>query len=171
MRGWSAVGNLPLSIAFRQRDAAIRTFRDRMRGETFPVEIEALSVPTPGQGTFLFLLLESEHSVAGFASLGERGKRAETVGEEAAAGLAEHWKTGAALDPHLPDQLAPYLAMCGEISAFTTSRVTEHLVTNLGTIGLFQEVFRAVEGEVGRPGTVRIGGADPGAPVSGPGGR
>jgi RNA 3'-terminal phosphate cyclase (ATP) len=162
--GWSAVGSLPMAIALRQRDAARKVLASRMGNETFPVDIEALSVPTPGQGTFLFLLLETEHSIAGFASLGERGKRAEDVGEEAAAALADHWETGAALDPHLPDQLAPFLAMCAEGSAFTTSRVTEHLVTNLGTIGLFRGFSHTIEGEVGRPGTVRIG---PGAAVPG----
>jgi RNA 3'-terminal phosphate cyclase (ATP) len=156
VRGFSAAGNLPQAIALRQRDAAIRALRSRMRAEPFPVDIEVLSVPTPGQGTFLFLLLETEHSVAGFASLGERGKRAEQVGEEAAAALAAHWETGAALDPHLPDQLAPFLAMCGVGSAFTTSRVTEHLVTNLWTIGLFREFRYAVEGKIGEAGEVRI---------------
>ena len=156
VKGCSAAGNLPLSIAFRQRDAALKALRSRMRAEPFPIDIEVLSVPTPGQGTFLFLAVETEHSVAGFASLGERGKRAEDVGEEAAAALAAHWEAGAALDPHLPDQLAPFLAMCGEGSAFTTSRVTEHLVTNLWTIGLFREFRYAVEGEIGEVGEVRI---------------
>ena len=167
-KGWSAVGSLPMAIALRQRDAARKALASRMGNETFPVEIEALSVQTPGQGTFLFLLLETEHSVAGFASLGERGKRAETVGEEAAAALAEHLETGGVLDPHLPDQLAPFLSLCAESSAFTTSRVTEHLVTNLRTIGLFRGFPHVVEGGVGRPGTVRIG---PGAAAFGAGGR
>ena len=166
--GWSAVGSLPMAIALRQRDAARKVLASRMGNEMFPIEIEALSVPTPGQGTFLFLLLETEHSVAGFATLGERGKRAEKVGEEAAAALADHWQAGAALDSHLPDQLAPFLSLCAEGSAFTTSRVTEHLVTNLRTIGLFRGFSHAVEGEVGRPGTVRIG---PGAAAFGAGGR
>ena len=154
--GWSAVGSLPMPIALRQRDAAIKSLRSRMQDATFPVEIEVLSVPTPGQGTFLFLLLETEHAVAGFASLGERGKRAEAVGEEAASALADHWETGAALDRHLPDQLAPFLSLCAQGSAFTTSRVTEHLLTNLGTIGLFGEFRYAVEGEIGKAGKVRI---------------
>jgi len=157
VKGWSAVGGLPMAIALRQRDAVRKALASRMGNETFNVEIEAISVPTPGQGTFLFLLLETEHSVAGFASLGERGKRAEEVGEEAAAALADHWETGAALDPHLPDQLAPFLSLCAQGSAFTTSRVTEHLVTNLGTIESFRNFSHAIEGEVGRPGTVRIG--------------
>jgi RNA 3'-terminal phosphate cyclase (ATP) len=167
--GWSAAGNLPLSIARRQRDAAIEALRSRLRDVTFPVDIEVLPVQTQGQGTFLFLRVETESGVAGFSSLGQRGKRAEAVGEEAAAALAAYCETGAALDPHLPDQLALYLAMCGESSAFTTSRVTEHLVTNLWTIGLFREFRFSVEGEVGKPGTVRIGPGDPVPPARGTG--
>ena len=162
VKGWSAVGNLPISIALRQRDAAVRSFRSRMPDAAFPLEIEALSVPAAGQGTFLFLLLESEHSAAGFASLGERGKRAEAVGEEAAAALAAHLETGKALDPHLPDQLLAYLAICGKESVLTTSRLTGHLETNLWTIGRFHPFSHSVEGEVGHPGTVRIDGSDPG---------
>jgi RNA 3'-terminal phosphate cyclase (ATP) len=169
VKGWSASGNLPPAIARRQRDAALEALRSRLRDVTIPAEIEILSVPTPGQGTFLFLAVETEHCVAGFASLGERGKRAEAVGEEAAAALAAHCGTGAALDPYLPDQLAPYLALSGEGSVFTTSRVTEHLLTNLWTIGLFRKFRYSVEGEVGEPGTVRIGPDDTVAPVPGAG--
>jgi RNA 3'-terminal phosphate cyclase (ATP) len=165
--GWSGVGNLPPSIAVRQRDAAIRAIRSRLRDVTFPIDIEVLSVPVTGQGTFLFLCVETDHAIAGFASLGERGKRAEDVGEEAAADLAAHLLAGGALDPHLPDQLVLYLAMCREGSSFTTSRVTEHLMTNLWTIGRFREFRHSVEGEVGKPGTVRIGPDDPGSPARG----
>jgi RNA 3'-terminal phosphate cyclase (ATP) len=169
VKGWSASGSLPEAIARRQRSAAMETLRSRLPDGSFPVDIEVLSVPTPGQGTFLFLAAETEHCVAGFASLGERGKRAEAVGEEAAAALAAHCSTGAALDPHLPDQLAPYLALCGEGSAFTTSRVTEHLLTNLWAIGLFHPFRFLVEGEVGKPGTVRIGPDGSGTPLPGAG--
>ncbi len=171
VKGWSAVGNLPMSIALRQRDAAVRSFRSRMPDATFPVEIEALSVPAAGQGTFLFLLLESEHSVAGFASLGERGKRAEAVGEEAAAALADHLETDGALDSHLPDQLLTYLAICGKESVLTTSRLTGHLATNLWTIGRFHPFSHSVEGEEGSPGTVRIRGRDPGVSAHDASGR
>lgn len=157
VRGWSAAGNLPSSIAHRQRDAALEAIRARFRDAEFPVDIGILSAQTPGQGTFLFLLVETEGAVAGFSSLGERGKRAEAVGEEAAVALSAYCETGAALGPHLPDQLLPYLALCKDGSVFTTSRVTEHLLTNLWTIGRFREIRCSVEGEVGKPGTVRIG--------------
>ncbi len=156
VKGWSGAGNLPVSIAVRQRDAALDALQRRLASDAFPVDFEVLSVPTTGQGTFLFLTVETENAVAGFASLGERGKRAEDVGKEAAKALAEHVLSGAALDPHLPDQLALYLAICGEGSFMTTSRLTEHLATNLWTIGRFREFSTSIEGEIGGPGAVRI---------------
>ncbi len=168
--GWSAAGNLPLSIARRQRDAARKTLASRMGDGAFPVDIGILSVPTPGQGTFLFLTVETEHCVAGFSSLGARGKRAETVGEEAAASLAAHCETGTSLDPYLPDQLALYLAMCGKDSTFSTSRLTNHLVTNIETIRMFQPFRCSLEGEVGMAGAARIGPGDSGMPAPETGG-
>jgi RNA 3'-terminal phosphate cyclase len=39
---------------------------------------------------------------------------------------------------------------------FTTCRITQHLLTNLWVIGLFHEFRYEVEGEIGKPGTVKI---------------
>jgi RNA 3'-terminal phosphate cyclase len=41
-------------------------------------------------------------------------------------------------------------------TASSTSRITEHLLTNLWVIGLFHKYVYAVEGEPGNPGIVRI---------------
>ncbi|NNG47233.1 MAG: RNA 3'-phosphate cyclase, partial [Deltaproteobacteria bacterium] len=38
--GWSAAGNLPLSIARRQRDSAMEAIQSRLRDESFPVDFE-----------------------------------------------------------------------------------------------------------------------------------
>jgi len=154
--GQSGVGNLPAAIAERQKEAALAKIRPAIRGSGVAAEVRTVSVPTPGQGTFVFLTAESEGMVAGFCALGARGKRAETVGEEAADAFLDHDATGAALDPHLADQLVPYLAMSGGESVFTTSRVTPHLLTNLWAVGLFRPFRYDVEGELGKPGRVRI---------------
>lgn len=156
VRGISAVGNLPRSIAERQRSASLARLRTLPAEKGCPLEIELFSAPAPGQGTFLFLAAESDSGVSGFCSLGARGRPAEEVGEEAAGDLLGHLATGAALDPHLPDQLVPYLALCPAESAWTTSRLTRHLVTNLWVIGRFHEFRHAVDGEVGEAGRVRI---------------
>jgi RNA 3'-terminal phosphate cyclase (ATP) len=157
MRGYSGVGNLPLTIAERQKNAALEKIRLKVREFQSAVDIKLLDVPTPGQGTFFFLRSESENSIAGFSSVGERGKRAEVVGEEAADDFLRYYSTGAALDPHMSDQIVLYLSACKEESAFSTSSVTEHLITNLWVIGLFHEYRYSVEGEIGKPGVVKIG--------------
>lgn len=108
--GVSAAGKLPLSIAARQRDAALAVLREGL-GERVPVEIEAATVPSRTPGTFLFLRGESQDAVAGFTALGAPGKRAEAVGAEAARELLAHRAAGGALDPHLADQVIPYLAL------------------------------------------------------------
>jgi len=134
LKGVSAVGNLPLSIAVRQRDALLG------RIEGFAADVEAAEVKALGQGTFVFLRADYEGAICGFSSLGERGKRAEKVGEEAASEFLEHHRSRACLDPHMADQIAVYLALAGGESAFTTSRITEHLRTNLHVIEKFMEV-------------------------------
>ncbi|HEY6008490.1 MAG TPA: RNA 3'-terminal phosphate cyclase [Geobacteraceae bacterium] len=154
--GCSAVGNLPLGIAERQRAAARATLAE-WSGDSWPsAHIELLHVPGPGQGTFVFIQAETDTVPAGFTSLGARGKRAETVGSEAAQELCVHLSTGAALDPHLADQIVPFLALCPEESSFTTSRITRHLLTNLWVINLFRPLHFQVTGEEGQPGEVIV---------------
>jgi RNA 3'-terminal phosphate cyclase (ATP) len=156
--GHSGVGNLPMSIAERQKNALSDKIYSSLRNVGFPVEVELQDVPAAGQGTFVYLQSESQHFIAGFTALGERGKKAEIVGEEAAEEFIRYYSTGAALDPYMSDQIVLYLSMCKEESEFTTSCITDHLLTNLWAIGLFHEFRYSIEGEVGWPGTVRING-------------
>lgn len=154
--GYSGVGNLPADIAARQRSAALAALEQGL-GESFrPPGINLVDAPGPGQGTFIFLLAETPPVTAGASSLGSRGKPAETVGSEAAAELCNHLATGAALDPHLADQVVPFLALCREESSFTTSRITRHLLTNLWVSDLFAPIRYQVAGEEGTPGRVTI---------------
>lgn len=156
VRGVSAVGNLPASIAERQSKAAAGL----LRSQGLDAEMDLLEVPAFGKGTFLFILFESENCLAGFSALGEPGKKAEAVGEEAAGELIDYYRTTACLDPHLADQIVPYLAAAGESSSFTTSSVSGHLLTNLWVTEKFAGIKYVVEGEKGRPGKVSIRPAD-----------
>ena len=154
--GRSAVGNLPLSIAERQRAAASDYIREHLPHADFPVDVEASTVPAPGKGTFIFLKTEMEGGFAGFAALGEIGKRAEAVGEQAARALVNFHVSGAAVDPHLADQLVPYLALAGGTSSFTTSSITLHLLTNLWVVEQFLPIRSRITGKMGEPGEVVI---------------
>lgn len=152
LRGISGVGNLPLSIAERQKDAALKN----LTSEGLKAEIETLSVLTPGQGTFMFLGAETDYCLAGFSSLGERGKRAELVGEEVAKNFLSYYSTSSCLDYHMADQIVLYLAIAQEESSFTTSEISDHLLTNLWVIDKFLGIQYVIEGEIGKPGRVTI---------------
>jgi RNA 3'-terminal phosphate cyclase (ATP) len=152
LRGISGVGNLPLSIAERQKDAALKI----LASEGLKAEIETLSVLTPGQGTFMFLGAETDYCIAGFSSLGERGKRAELVGEETAKKFLSYYSTPPCLDHHMADQIVLYLAIAQGESSFTTSEISNHLLTNLWAIDKFLGIQYVIEGEIGKPGRVTI---------------
>ncbi|MCL4476177.1 MAG: RNA 3'-terminal phosphate cyclase [Nitrospirae bacterium] len=156
LKGCSGVANLPLSIAERQWKGSLEKVHSEIKDLRCPESLDLLDAPAIGQGTFIFLKAQSEHSLAGFTSLGERGKKAELVGEEAASEFVQYYYTDAALDPHLPDQLVLYLSLSDGESEFTTSRITQHLLTNLWVIGLFHEFKYSVEGESGKPGKVKV---------------
>ena len=155
LRGVSVVANLPRKIAERQRDRALQ----RLRAEGRSAEIELVEADAPGAGTFLLLVAETAGIPAAFSSLGERGKPAERVADEAVDALLDFLKAEAAVDPHLADQVILPMALAPGTSRLTTSRVTQHLLT---TVQLVQQLLGCpvqVGGEEGSPGTVTIEGA------------
>jgi RNA 3'-terminal phosphate cyclase (ATP) len=152
--GVSAVANLPLSIAERQKQAALLA----LRRLPIRVGIETTTVHSPGQGTFFFLKTEGAPCSAGFSSIGVRGKRAEQVGTEAALALLDYYNGEGCIDPHLADQLVLYQALAEGRSFFTTTTVTQHLLTNLAVVKQFVNMEYRVEGGPGTPGRVYIHG-------------
>ena len=61
--------------------------------------------------------------------LGERGKRAEIVGKEAAEKLVSEINSKAAVDLHLADNLIPFLSIFG--GKIKVSKITNHTLTNI----------------------------------------
>ena len=125
--GVSHSTSLPAHIAERQRTAAIDALFKDLR-EKAVIEIETSQAF--GEGTGIVLWAEYEYTVLGAASLGKRGKRAELVGEEAAANLLRELKSNATMDVHMADQLIPYIALAKGLSSYTC-RPTSHVMTNL----------------------------------------
>jgi RNA 3'-terminal phosphate cyclase (ATP) len=152
VKGTSAVSNLPRDIAVRQRMRAMESLSRR----GVHADIEIIDAPSPGKGTVLFLLAESDNCSAGFDALGALGKRAETVADEASEGFFEYLETQGVLDPYLADQIMPYLACAGGISEFTTSRITRHLLTNIAVIRHFENIKISVQGREGNAGSVTV---------------
>lgn len=149
--GISATSNLPPHVGQRQKKRA----EEYLRQHGFDPQLEIIDAPSPGQGTVVFLVAEYEHTVAGFSSLGERGKPAEKVAEEACREFVAYHQSEAGLDKHLADQLILPLALASGPSAFTTCEITQHLLTNVWVVEQFLEVRFEIEGKEGEKGKVR----------------
>lgn len=154
IRGLSATSHLPKQVGERQRDEALRRIGKEMKADT---EITLLhDVPGNEPGSFLFLVAESEKAIAGFSSLGQRGKPAEEVAREAVGSLRDYLESDGCIDPHLADQLIPFVIMAKGHSSFTTNRMSEHLLTNLWVVQHFSDVKIAKSGEKGKRGRIEF---------------
>ncbi|MCD6137461.1 MAG: RNA 3'-phosphate cyclase [Deltaproteobacteria bacterium] len=133
----SAISNLPVSIAERQRDQALK----RLSGKGYSIAKAALvEAPSQGTGTLLFIKARFENTVAGFASLGKKGKPAEKVADEASSDFLQFAASDASVDNHLADQLVTYMALAKGRSSFIVERITKHLLTNIWVVEQFLPV-------------------------------
>jgi RNA 3'-terminal phosphate cyclase (ATP) len=148
--GISASSRLPEHIRVRQK----KQVEARLQKAGIHGEIELVDVRARNPGTLLFLCVKGKDSLAGFSSLGARGKRAELVADEAIDDFFYFLESGAALERHLADQLLVYLASAAGKHQFTTSKVTQHLLTNAWVIEKFLPVRFEIKGGLGEPGTV-----------------
>ena len=72
----------------------------------------------------------------GADALGERGKKAEIVGKEAAQNLIKEIESKAPVDAHLADQILPIMALVSN-SSIKASKITDHAKTNIYAIEKF----------------------------------
>lgn len=93
----------------------------------------------------------------GASAIGERNKKAEAVGEEAARELESQMRTPACMDKHMADQILPYMALATEKgrSEVSVAEVTNHCLTNIWVIEKFLPVKFEIAGKKGEPGTIR----------------
>jgi RNA 3'-terminal phosphate cyclase (ATP) len=154
VRGLSAISNLPRHVAERQKDHALKRIQKELKMDA---QIDVLyDAPSNGQGSFLFLLAEYGETLTGFSSLGARGKPAEKVADEAVDLLKDYVGSDGCIDPHLADQVAAFMALAKGNSSFTTTRMTDHLFTNLWVIEQFLNIEIYREGEKGDRGRIEI---------------
>lgn len=86
----------------------------------------------------------------GASALGEAGKKAEAVSQEACNALLSEISSGRALDRHLADQLLLYAALSEGRSSFSTSEFTEHTKTNAEVLRRMtgRNIILAEEGKI-----------------------
>jgi RNA 3'-terminal phosphate cyclase (ATP) len=156
VHGTAGVANLRDDIARRMRDRAAARLEER----GLAAEIELVKWPSSGPGAAISLTALHEGTIpATFTGLGELGKPAETVADEAADQLlAFEATTNAAVDSYSADQILLPLVFAAGRSEFTVSEVTEHLRTNAATIGAFLDRSITIDesDDVNHPGRVVI---------------
>ncbi|MBU4031996.1 MAG: RNA 3'-terminal phosphate cyclase [Candidatus Thermoplasmatota archaeon] len=147
IRGRVNITDLPVKIAERVRDSALNALPENLR-KLAHIEIEHRETG-PSQGIGIVLAVSDGRTFLGSSSLGERGKPAVAVGQEAARNLVAEIDSKASVDMHASDQLLPYLAMAG--GYFTAGELTGHAETNVGTVEkFFGDIIRVENGTLVR---------------------
>lgn len=130
---WSLVGrvaNLPRHIAHREVVEASR----RLGLDPTAQQVEVLEGDGPGNSVHAYAHTEGLTEV--FTAFGRNGVRAEAVGRQLGDAARAWWASGAAVGPHLADQLLMPLALAGG-GAFRTTALTPHTTTQIETLQAF----------------------------------
>jgi len=129
VEGTSHCSNLPSHVAERQAKAA----KDFLESRSIECSIscEVRNEISTGSGITLWC------GYKGGNSLGEKGKRAEIVGREAAELLLKEMKSEACFDEFLADQIMPFAAVARGETRYTTSKISMHQRSNAYVINEF----------------------------------
>jgi RNA 3'-phosphate cyclase len=159
--GISHCVRLPSHVAERQARSAEKALENNGL-EVLKIDRESYDKrndPHLGPGSGIVLWAESTDGVRlGADSLGERGKRAEQVGYEAAQGLIRELASGKPIDSHLCDMLAPYMALAKGESRVGVTEITSHLTTNIWVAQQILGVEISLQGQKGQPGLLTVRG-------------
>jgi RNA 3'-terminal phosphate cyclase (ATP) len=151
---YALISNLESHIAQRESNRAESLLRD-LREIKPRVEIQRL--PSIGEGTMVVVIAEFENTIVGFSAMGQIGKRAERVAEEAVRPFLDFLQSDATVDAHLADQLLLYMALAEGRSRIVTNELTAHARTNIWLIEKFLPVQFKVEGELGGRAVIEVG--------------
>lgn len=161
VEGISHCVKLPSHVAQRQAVAAKEKLGSRgisnvnIAIETYPPDRDPHIAP----GSGITLLMKcSAGSIIGADSIGERGKPAERVGEEAANKLLSEIESKAPVDRHLGDILIPYMTVAEGRSEIFVSEITMHTITNIRVAEIIAGVKFDVQDELKKPGRISVQG-------------
>jgi len=106
---------IPKHVAERMAQAATKRLKKGLDGKKVSINIDVVAEPVDrgmGAGCGIILWTKSNTDVIlGGSDLGERGRPAEDIGNDAADELLQTIKSGACVDDYLMDQLIIYTAL------------------------------------------------------------
>lgn len=157
IRGISYCVKLPDHVAKRQATAVKKFFEDK--GYKVNIDLEYYAHDRdphlgPGSGVVCWAETNTGALLAG-DSLGERGKPAEKVGEEAAQELWDQIIKGGAVDKHHTDQLVIFMALAKGTSTIKSSEISLHTLTAIHVASKVVGAKFEVDGALGTPGILR----------------
>lgn len=152
IRGRALTSNLPDHVAERMAGRALA----RLKPICAETEIDQVRSPAACAGAAFTLAAEYGAMRAGFSAVGERGKPAEAVADEAVEALLAHNWSGATLEEHLADQMLMPLAFASGPSVFNVERISRHLTTNAWVIEQFELARIDLQTGTDGIGTVRL---------------
>lgn len=143
--------NLPEHVISRMEHAALKRLVEFK-------QVKISSDESRGRSTGAGIMLSAicENTVLGSSALGEKGVRAETLGETCAQELLDLLGSGATVDDHMADQVLPYMALAKGPSAVKADELSGHAMTNIWVLEKFVGKRFCVEkmGELTRISTV-----------------
>ena len=143
--------NLPNNIVERMKNSVI----EKLRGFDYDIKTEICNSFSSGTGIVLWA--ESPNSILGASSLGERGVRAEIVGERAINELLQEIKSKSTIDSHMADQILPYLSLSNQDSCFLTKEISLHAKTNMWLIQQFLDMeFEVIDNKINKKVIVKV---------------
>ncbi len=152
IKGLSAVANLDLKVAERQKTQ----INNRLKkiGVKYYVKVEEMR--SRWKNSMVLFFAEYENGSGCFVSLGALGKRAEKVADEAVDQLMEYTSSSGCVDQYLADQLILPLCFTNQKSKFSTTKVTQHLLTIVDVVKKFLDIEIKVDGKLDEVGVVEI---------------
>ena len=157
IEGISAVANLNIGIAERQkRQARLRLLNLLPNSPPPDIRIRITQLSSLVKGTCLLLKGDFEGGSGCFFGLGEIGKPAERVADEAVNALQSFMEADGAVDQYLADQLMLPLSLASGISRINPSLISSHLLTNAAVVEAFLPGSIQVQGQPGGPGSIII---------------
>jgi len=123
------IANLPRHIAERQAASARRALEEAGYGRYIREFKIDSKTPAIGAGTGTVLWAVTDVGILGGDSLGERGKRSEVVGREAAEKLIAALRSKASVDVHALDNVVIYMALAEGKSVVYAPELTSHAKT------------------------------------------
>ena len=138
IKGVSLCGRLPKHVAERQANSASNILRDR--GFKTSIDVDDLSEKIPlSPGSAICLWVNSKEVYIGSSCLGERGKRAEKVGAEAAVDMINELDSGCCVDYRTADNLIIWASLAEGETRFKTSNISLHTETAIELAKIFTQ--------------------------------